>query len=258
MKHIISYSGGAGSAITAKIICDKYGKENVTLLFADTKVESKDQYRFTQDVIKFIGCEFISISDGRTPWEVFNDVRFIGNTRIDPCSRILKRDLIRDYLNKNYDPSCVTIWIGIDASESHRLAPVVSKNLPFVYRSILIEEDIFLSPAQKIAWCVDNNIKPSIMYEMGFSHDNCGGFCVKAGLGQFKKLFELLPEVYEYNEKEEQTAMYKNPNLRPFLRKTINGKLTYITMKEYRESYLETNNVTDDESMEFGGCGCAL
>lgn len=258
MKHISSYSGGVGSAISTKMLCDKYGKENVLMLFADTKVESKDQYRFTQDIIKLLGCKFISIEDGRTPWQVFNDVRFIGNTRIDPCSRVLKRDLIRDYLNRNYMPEEVTIWIGIDASEVHRLNPVVVRNAPFLYRSILIENDIFITPKQKIAWCKVNNIKPSVMYEMGFSHDNCGGFCVKAGLGQFKKLYELLPEVYAENEKQEQEAIKNNPKLKHFLRKTINGKLTYISMKEYRENYLVPNQVTEDESMEFGGCGCAL
>lgn len=83
-----------------------------------------------------------------------------------------------------------------------------------------------------------------------------GGFCVKAGLGQFKKLHELLPDRYADNEKQEQEAMKNNPNLRPFLRKTINGKLTYITMKEYREKYLD--KLTEDEAMEFGGCWCAL
>lgn len=258
MKHIVSYSGGVGSAITAKMLCDKYGKENVIMLFADTKIESKDQYRFTQDIIKFLGCEFISISEGRTPWQVFNDVRFIGNTRIDPCSRILKRDLLTKWIRANYKPDECVVWIGIDASESHRLGPVVARTLPYIYRSILIEEDVFITPKQKIAWCNTNNIKPSIMYEMGFSHDNCGGFCVKAGLGQFKKLYELLPETYAENEKQEQDAITNNPKLKPFLRKTINGKLTYISMKEYRENYLVPNQVTEDEAMEFGGCGCAL
>jgi hypothetical protein len=83
------------------------------------------------------------------------------------------------------------------------------------------------------------------MYKMGFSHHNCGGFCVKAGLGQFKKLWEMLPDVYTDNEREEQLAIQKNPNLKHFLRKTINGKLTYISMRDYRIN-------------EFGGCGCAL
>lgn len=256
MKHIISYSGGLGSAITADLVAKEYGKNNVVLLFADTKIESPDQYRFTKEFVNYLDVEFIRIADGRTPWQVFNDVKFIGNSRIDPCSKILKRDLIRNYLKSNYKPEETIIWIGIDASESHRLKPVVLRNYPWVYRSILIEKDIFLTTAKKKEFSKLIGIEPSIMYKLGFAHDNCGGFCVKAGLGQFKKLYELLPDVYMQNELEEQNAIKRNPNLRPFLKKMIKGEVHYITMKEYREKYL--NQITEEESLEFGGCGCAL
>jgi hypothetical protein len=36
------------------------------------------------------------IADGRHPWEVYRDEKFIGNSLVDPCSRILKRE-INDY-----------------------------------------------------------------------------------------------------------------------------------------------------------------
>ena len=256
MKHIISYSGGLGSAITADFICKQYGKENVILLFADTLVEDEDLYRFNNDVVKLLGVPLIIIAEGRTPWKVFNDVKYIGNTRVDPCSRILKRDLIRKYLAENYKPDECTIWIGIDCTEEHRLAPVVKRNKPYEYRSYFIENDIFLIKDYKLWWCVENGIQIPRMYKMGFTHHNCGGFCVKAGQGQFKQLWELLPDVYAENEKQEQLAIAKNPKLKPFLRKTIDGKLRYLTLKQYREMFLETNK--DIDIYEFGGCGCAL
>ena len=256
MKHIISYSGGLGSAITADFICKQYGKENVILLFADTLIEDEDLYRFNNDVIKLLGCQFVRIADGRTPWQVFKDVKYIGNTRVDPCSRILKRDLIRKYLNENYKPYECIIWIGIDCTEEHRLAPVVERNKPYLYRSYFIENNMFLIPDYKRWWCVENGIRIPRMYEMGFTHNNCGGFCVKAGQGQFEMLWKLLPEVYLKNENEEQLAIKANPNLRPFLRKTINGKLRYLTLKQFREEFLESNKPIDSD--EFGGCGCAL
>lgn len=98
MKHIVSYSGGIGSAMTAQLLCDEYGKENVALLFADTNMEDEDLYRFNSDLVNKLKCEFIRIADGRTVWEVFEDVKFIGNSRIDPCSKILKRELIKNYI----------------------------------------------------------------------------------------------------------------------------------------------------------------
>lgn len=257
-RHLVSYSGGMGSAITAKFICDTYGVENTTLLFADTNMEDEDLYRFNNDIVNLLGCEFISIADGRDVWEVFSDVKFIGNSRVDPCSKILKRDLIKRWIRDKYKPEECVIWIGIDCSEEHRLLPVVKNNLPYNYRSYLIENNIFLTTWYKQQWCEDNNILIPRLYSMGFSHNNCGGFCVKSGLGQFKKLYNNLPERYKYHEDKEQELMSHNPKLRPFLKKMVNGVNYYITLKEYRENYLEPKLVTEEESMEFGGCGCAL
>ena len=257
ITHIVSYSGGIGSAITADMICKEYGKDNVVLLFADTLIEDDDLYRFNKDVINLLGWWFGRIADGRTPWQVFNDVKFIGNSRIDPCSKILKRDLIKKWIRNNYTPDNCVIWVGIDCSEEHRLNPVVMNNLPYQYRSILIEKNMFLTPQDKLMWCEENNIEVPRLYKMGFPHNNCGGFCIKAGLTQFAKLYQLLPEVYMENEQQEQEAIKNNPNLRPFLVKTIKGVKHYLTLKDYREQYLEDKNYEEDK-YEYGGCGCAL
>lgn len=59
--------------------------------------------------------------------------------------------------------------------------------------------------------------------------------------------------------KIEREAMKCNPNLRPFLRKTINNKLLYLTMEEYRLQYLEKKvPLSTDEEFDYGGCGCAV
>ena len=68
MKHIIFFSGGIGSWMTAKRVIEKEGKENVILFFTDTLAEDEDTYRFIDDAVKQLDCEFIRIADGRTPW----------------------------------------------------------------------------------------------------------------------------------------------------------------------------------------------
>ena len=50
MQHIVSVSSGIGSAFTWKLVCDKYGAENVTGLFADVNGEHPDNYRFLAEV----------------------------------------------------------------------------------------------------------------------------------------------------------------------------------------------------------------
>ncbi len=170
MKHIVSYSGGLGSAITADLVCKEYGNFNVSLLFADTLVEDEDLYRFNSDVVELLGCDLITISDGRTPWQIFNDVKFIGNTRIDPCSKHLKRDLIKKWIHSNYAADEVIIWVGIDISEEHRLEAITENNKPYEYRSIMIDKGLLVDNNTKESWCDANGIKIPKLYELGFSH----------------------------------------------------------------------------------------
>lgn len=70
------FSGGACSYCTAKRVIENVGKENVVLLFTDTKIEDEDLYRFINEAAEKLGAELIKIADGRTPFEVYRDSRF--------------------------------------------------------------------------------------------------------------------------------------------------------------------------------------
>src|SRR5690606_38758423 len=37
--------------------------------------------------------QFVWINDGREPWEIFRDVKFLGNSRIAQCSHVIKQEL---------------------------------------------------------------------------------------------------------------------------------------------------------------------
>jgi len=58
VKHIVSFSGGMGSFAEAKSCVDKFGKENVLLLFSDTLMEDEDLYRFIKETY-IISHDFI-------------------------------------------------------------------------------------------------------------------------------------------------------------------------------------------------------
>lgn len=62
MKHIVSFSGGMGSFAEAKSCVDKFGKENVILVFADTLMEDEDLYRFKDECVAFLGCELVTLT----------------------------------------------------------------------------------------------------------------------------------------------------------------------------------------------------
>ena len=253
-KHIVSFSGGMGSFAEAKSCVDKFGKKNVTLLFADTLMEDEDLHRFKDETVDFLGCQLVVLCDGRTPFEIFKDVKFMGNSRIDPCSKLLKRDPLNDWFTKNYNPDEAEMHLGIDYSEAHRLANVKDRMAPHIYRSTLIEDGRIISKDYSEQF----GIKRPRLYDWNLGHNNCGGFCVKAGLGHYKALYEANVDRYLDFEKREADVYLHLGDEYPFLRKQKDGETFFLTLKSYRELYLETGKVTESENFEFGGCGCAI
>jgi len=262
MKHIVSFSGGMGSFAEAYACVEAFGKENVLLLFADTLMEDEDLYRFKDEVVSFLGCEIITLCYGLNIWELFKKEKFIGNSRLDICSRVLKRTLLNDYIVKNYTainkelpyPNIIyncNVHLGIDFSEYHRLTEVQRHMAPMIYRSLLVENGIIVPKDYSEKF----GIKKPRLYSLGFSHNNCGGFCVKAGLGHFKLLFEKMPERYAWHEQQEQETIAIGG--RPFLKKTHTGVIEYISLKKYRLKFLEPG-LAEEYTYDIGGCSCAL
>jgi hypothetical protein len=254
MKHVISFSGGMGSFAEAKSCVDKFGKENVQLLFADTLMEDEDLYRFKNECVKFLDCELVTITEGRTPFEIFKDVKFMGNSRIDPCSKLLKREPLNNWFTTTYTSEQAEMHVGIDYSEEHRLVRLKQRMTPWVYRSTLVEEGKIINKdfSEKFG------IKRPRLYNWKLGHNNCGGFCIKAGLGHYKALYEASPERYAEFEIKEQEVYDAIGGTYPFLKKTVDKQLFRLTLKQYREQYLETNSVSLEDSQEYGGCGCAI
>ena len=254
MKHIVSFSGGMGSFAEAKSCVDKFGKENVTLLFADTMMEDEDLYRFLDECVAFLGCELVTLTDGRTPFEIFKDVKFMGNSMVDPCSKLLKREPLNKWFKKNYQPEDAHMHLGIDYSEEHRLVGVQKRMKPYIYRSTLVEDGRIIHKD----FSEQFGIKRPRLYNWKLGHNNCGGFCIKAGLGHYKALFDASPERYAEFETKEADVYESLGAVYPFLKKTEAKVLKRLTLKEYREQYLEPNLVSSEDSQEFGGCGCAI
>jgi hypothetical protein len=143
------------------------------------------------------------------------------------------------------------VHVGIDFSEHHRLTRVQQYMAPSVYRSTLVEDGRIISKD----FSEQFGIKRPRLYTLGFSHNNCGGFCVKAGLGHFKTLHEALPERYMWHEEKEQELLALG--YKPFLRKRQDNTTRYISMREYRKEFLETGKAEEDK-FDIGGCACAL
>ncbi len=250
MRYIISLSGGIASAASA-IIAHRL-KLDYELVFADTLIEDEDLYRFITEISEKLKKPLVHLKDGRTPWEVFQDVRYIGNSRTAHCSAVLKTDQVRKWLDTNAGPEDILV-LGMYLDEEDRLERAAAKWAPRAVTSLLIENDIFPGRASQLV--EELGVAAPKLYSLGFPHNNCGGMCVRAGQGQFATLLARKPETYRQHEQAmEDTMAAIGPTARPFIRVTRDRKIDYLTMKEFRER-VEDGSLKPD-LYEMGGCGC--
>lgn len=235
--HVAMFSGGAASAYVAYNMVNRFGKENSILFFTNTLWEDDDNYRFMEEVSEYIGVEITEKIDGRTPEEVFYDYRFLGNSRLAKCSEELKvyqtivfLEELRD--EHNLEP---ILYFGIGPHEEHRAI-----NLKEFYEHYPIEpietrfpmidtfkEDLDVKAIIQNDW----GIKLPRMYELGFTHANCGGRCVRGGFQHYAQLYKIWPDRYKEQEDMEErfrTHFEKNVSIL----KKDGGP---FTLKEYRE-----------------------
>lgn len=258
MKYVVMFSGGIGSWASARRLVDEHGAENVTCLFSDVKGdnpdphvgEDEDTYRFIDDSIAQLGCEYVRVADGRDIWQVFKDKRFLGNSRQANCSHTLKQAPAKKWLKENTTPETHIIAIGIDWTETHRLPAIEKAYKPWNVVFPMCEPP-YMSKQQMIDWASDCGIKPPRLYSLGFSHNNCGGGCVRAGQGQFRRLLEIMPERYSvWAEKEEEVRQYLGKDV-TILKEVKKGVRKNLSLVELRSRSADACDMLD-----IGGCGC--
>jgi len=260
-KHIVQFSGGTGSWAAARRLVDTLGSaDDVVLMFADTKMEDPDLYRFLDEAAANIGAELVTLSDGRDPWKVFFDVRLLGNTRADPCSRILKRELIRKHLDEHYNPAEDIIYLGIDYEEVERFENAKPHWAPWTIRAPLCDMPYIPKPEWQRILVEDHGIALPALYHLGFPHNNCGGFCVKAGHAHFENLLRTMPERYAEHERRELAfrEFLWATNAKTWdvaiLRDRRGGITRPLTLKALRERLEKQPDAFN--KFDWGGCDC--
>lgn len=249
MKYWISVSGGKGSAISA-ILAHENGLD-YELVFADTLGEHATTYAYIVDLSLKLNKPIHWLRDGRDIWQVFIDKRFMGNTRIAPCSRILKTEQVAAYLGQHAAPDD-PIFLGMDWSELDRIERASKVWAP---RSVvsLINEFKCQRPDWDTILSRYFSYEPDL-YRMGFPHNNCAGACVRAGLKQWATVLERMPEEYAKAEAGERRVTEALGKRHTFLRKTYKGQEVGLTLEEFRVLYQAGQMKIDP--FDYGGCGC--
>jgi hypothetical protein len=250
------FSGGITSWAVARRIADLHGTDNLVLLFADTRAEDEDLYRFNADVERDIGVPITVVCDGRTPQQVGIDRRHLGNTQIANCSHLLKQKVCRDWLEANTDPATTTIYVGIDWSEMHRLPGIERAWAPWHVDAPLTRPP-YSDKRQLIAALRARGIVEPRLYALGFEHNNCGGACVKAGQAQWAHLLRVFPDRFASWEQHEQ-RMRRDLGADVAILRDRQGGVTKplpLAMLRDRIEGAKAGQAAFDVD-DWGGCGC--
>ena len=314
-KCIVMYGGGLTSYEVARRSVEFYGPENTEIWFADTRTEDEDLYRFNRDVEFLVGKKIRTFDQKMDIWDVFHKQRFLGNSRIDPCSKYLKRVPLRRTLEQEFPHFhcniCLTKWQkggalvqletfggGIEdikvcdncskqdksynAAVSKYIQCSENKSLDKTQLRVLSKEfenrierchekgefalivlgmDIiqdcdrlfraerywkpfkvwfplaekpFVNKIDIINQLAERGVQPPRLYAEGFEHNNCGGFCVKAGMGQMAHLYKRIPERYLYHEQKEQEFQEFIGEKVTILSRTVKGVRHNLSLRELR------------------------
>jgi 3'-phosphoadenosine 5'-phosphosulfate sulfotransferase (PAPS reductase)/FAD synthetase len=203
----------------------------------DTLIEDDDNYRFLDEMeARWLDVYELSeverIAEGRTPYEVHDN--YVPSQKRARCTYMLKIQPFTRYVSDLGGD--ITIHIGYDFAEVHRCEATEkaynrlgwSVDFPLLWRP--------LEHRPYVQVCRDDwGIEPPRMYELGYTHANCGGACVKQGLGDWRRTLANFPERYEQVEKWERD-MRDHPVRQAYaiLRDQSNGTVTAKTLEELR------------------------
>lgn len=214
--------------------------------------------------------ELVWLVESRDPWEIFRDVRFLGNSQVDPCSAVAKRGVLADWRSANchregelFGPPDVFI-VGIGDHEAHRFddgngGGIGPRNAAdgWLYEAPLLtaprlgEESLFFAPLDKIGPA------PPSLYSMGYIHNNCGGFCCKAGQAHWANRFRVQPERFAYDAMmERKIAAYLGGDYSMLTdRRGGDGKKP-MTLDAFRRRLLADPKRKYEYTPGESGCGC--
>lgn len=193
-----------------------------------------------------------------TPWYIYEQQGFLGNSRIASCSAIIKQRLALEYVKGTFPNKDIEVNFGIDWEESHRMTAPTKHWSPYVASvKFPLNEAPWSTSDERKKRMGDDGVGVPRMYQMGFPHHNCGGFCCRAGQGHFKMLLEEMPKVFDYHADREarlasrlKVETGKNYSI---VTKQINKEKVPYTLRQLEADVKGTGKV---DKFDIGGCGC--
>jgi hypothetical protein len=209
----------------------------------------------------------------------------------------LKQLPARRWLEANRNPATTIIYMGIDWSETHRLPGIARahahpsegcdkpalcrglfrdnagtverldgpgcKTLLAPDRSWRVEFPLTRPPYSDKRTLIEEveqlGVRRPHLYTLGFPHANCGGACVKGGIAQWTRLYEVNRPLFDKWLRFEKRMQLKLGKERTILRDRTGGgtkPFSLAALAERIETQRDREPSLFDSDGDWGGCGC--
>lgn len=202
-RVVIWFSAGVTSAVAAKLTVNKYrGVLPIHLVNTDTGSEHEDNYRFMNDVSKWLDLplEIIRSEKYQNTFEVYDASGwFLMVGAGAKCTTELKKLPRRMYERVATDLQV----FGFDASERRRGRKFQENNPEVNAWFPLIEEGVTKSEARQML--KQAGIVEPLTYGLGFKNANClAAGCIKGGMGYWNHYRKVFPEAFDRMARKER------------------------------------------------------
>lgn len=202
--------------------------------------------------------ELTWLVEGRDPWEVFRDSRFLGNSRVDPCSRSLKRAVLDTHRLANTNAAEAVFLLGIGPHERHRYDRLAERMAADGWRyeaPLLTGMEGEFGP---FGYLSDAGIERPRLYRLGYMHNNCGGFCIKAGHGHYHNRLRVSPERFAYDAMmERKLSEYLGKTVTMLTDRTGDNVKKPLSLDAFADLASRQTSLFEYEP-GTSGCGCVL
>lgn len=214
--------------------------------------------RLRADVAEVIP-ELTWLVEGRDPWQVFRDRKFLGNSRIDPCSKSLKREVLGKWRRENATAETDVFCIGIGPHEAHRYHRLAERMAAEGWRYEAPLLGTFEGEVGAFGYLANAGIERPRLYRKNYIHNNCGGFCIKAGHAHYQNRFYADPERYSYDAMmERKLAEYIGKPVTMLTDRANDNVKKPLSLDEFADRMRAKPQFIFEYDQGSSGCGCAI
>lgn len=221
MKKIVCwFSAGVTSTIATKATIDRYGIDNVDIIFFETGSHHPDNERYLKDCEEKIFKKKIEIVKNAKYKDVDDVVSrgYINSPGGAYCTKVLKKEM-RFKLQRDRTWDHQIFGFEFDKREINRAIrfkeqyPDTNPLFPLI--------DLKWDKVKCFQELAKYKVEVPAMYKLGYTNNNCVG-CVKGGIGYWNKIRVDFPEVFNQMAKREREIEAT------CLLETIDGKRTRL------------------------------